>query len=104
MTCAFIVNLIYEQWKNKKQDKMRIYNRRTKEVLSKIRKWQGWHVILAVAIFIITVAAAWGLFGLPDIWKNVFVVIVSAAATYLIVALVNSMGQKQQQKLQKEQS
>lgn len=56
----------------------------------KRKKWWGknWHVVLALLVFLVSLAAAWGLFGLPDIWKNVFVVIVSVAATYVIVALV----------------
>ena len=46
-----------------------------------------WHIGIAI-IFISSLSAAWGLFGIPDIWKNVFVIIVSAAASYLIIALV----------------
>lgn len=70
-----------------------------------IKKWWAkWkHVVIAGAIFVLSLAAAWGLFGLPDIWKNVFVVIVSVAATYVIVAIVNGMQQEQQSKIQSKQ-
>ena len=65
---------------------------------------QWWHVLVAMVVFIVSLCAAWGLFGIPDIWKNVFVVIVSAAATYVIIAVVSSMQQKQQKQQMKDQA
>ena len=56
------------------------------------------HVLIVFIVFILSLCAAVGLFGIPDIWKNVFVVIVSAAATYVIVALVSGVQQEQQNK------
>ena len=69
--------------------------------MERLKNWfsHNWSILLAIIIFVVALCGAWGLFGLPDIWKNGFVVIISAAATYVIVAIVNGM----QNKLQVEQ-
>lgn len=57
---------------------------------------KNWHIILALVVFVLSFFGAFGMYGVPELWKNIFVVVISAAATYVIVAILNSVQQKQQ--------